>query len=1228
MVKKEGITVTDIAEQICLAVDEIVKERIKGINFDTTITAIIVDNKNASNNQYVCSNGTSQFIAYSKDTSYEINDSVQVTIPNNDYSKQKIIIGRYVAENDKPFTYVKPFSTIIDVSSNLALGVEDKKFSLLANENFDKGETFTEVHIWSKTFDEKFTDFTRLGILGQFSSWLSALKPIKGNYGYKLRILTSNGDIVVNDISYEQTEDGEKRKIDFNSTNEELLKKWSKYYTNILNDLEYDLSFKEELFDKTPNEWYEKISEKIGKTLEEIKEILKNKPNEDKDKEIHKNIAYYIIGTYGQITELELSSYDMYGDPYNFQGFFEQEQVYDISKIKNIISMALFFYQESGSFIDKDEKPIPYLSVFDYPLNNNLFTKGPYICLGYDLGNFDSEQAILYTLDDDTYLIKDGIDPVVNRKTIRLRWLHKFDNGDIKVITDNSDLKDYEIRWYRYKLGAPSSDEYSGVYWERKELPENAESAFTFILDPETNTAEEKIKAIVLYQDKIIRSNILVFTNEKGAISGATADFLAGLSIWCTDNSYGNYYLYGQNNKLTNESDANQVRTLKANFVNANIAKNFKTDESVDFLEARRIIWEFPLNNTMIIVDGFNYNYKYEKNNSSYTLPGYYNDAVVEITKENTIRITREWNEKNGKIYNLQDYRIEKTYNAISINNTVKCTIEKDDITYSATKDFSFGLIGTNGTDVTLVIDFDNNRTALNANAEKEIVSLTAHLYDYNHQEIRFEDYPEVTCTWTWKYNIGKEEIQILERDESESWPVNICRLYHEKSLDLNTGNYFQILTCTISGFGNYPLTAYKAIPIRKNAQYRNYVGPIDILYNSTGYADYYKKPCELWWCEKSDEVNAEYDMVYGNIIQNKDVIWDIYNPLEEDPLYLGTFSLENRDILKPASIYFKNSDFYGIVCKDKESNVLWIQPLVILQNQYPSGVINQWDGKTLTLNENEGYILSTAIAAGRKTKTKNDVNTFSGVMIGDLEPLETTDDFKKTGIYGLHEGRVAFAFKEDGTAFIGKSGFGRIEFNGNSGEIFSSAWKVNEDEQGLYMNLDKAILKMNRDDMDMKKHYITLSADEEEYPFSIGTEEHVFNRPFRVTWDGTAYIYNGRFKGTIYTSQIASNDGEVELVGVLKVGDGYLGEVSANIGGSELSGDGIGLYILENGMRKAIKVTKVNLGWTFNYYEKEDGTINGGFISITDNGITMGGASLSCQIPAENQKGIYARFA
>jgi hypothetical protein len=83
--------------------------------------------------------------------------------------------------------------------------------------------------------------------------------------------------------------------------------------------------------------------------------------------------------------------------------------------------------------------------------------------------------------------------------------------------------------------------------------------------------------------------------------------------------------------------------------------------------------------------------------------------------------------------------------------------------------------------------------------------------------------------------------------------------------------------------------------------------------------------------------------------------------------------------------------------------------------------MLNEWDG-SLTINEENGTILSTMLGAGRK----NDDNTFSGVLIGDVKEgtgLYETETL--TGVYGIHEGVSSFALRENGTATFGKAGLG-----------------------------------------------------------------------------------------------------------------------------------------------------------------------------------------------------------
>ena len=181
----------DINEQICKAVDIIVSKKLESINFDSTIIATIVDNSEAEQYKYICSNGSSQFVAYAKETNYKINESVYVTIPNNDYDQQKIIIGKYVAKDAKPYIFKQPFETIIDLSGNLIQTDNTIANSLLANnisnieycENLNRNEISdlenAEIRqIYEKivyilnnyTTPSKFTESTVYKFLKKFSS--------------------------------------------------------------------------------------------------------------------------------------------------------------------------------------------------------------------------------------------------------------------------------------------------------------------------------------------------------------------------------------------------------------------------------------------------------------------------------------------------------------------------------------------------------------------------------------------------------------------------------------------------------------------------------------------------------------------------------------------------------------------------------------------------------------------------------------------------------------------------------------------------------------------------------------------------------------------------------------------------------------------------------------------------------------------------------------------------
>nr|DAG21671.1 MAG TPA: hypothetical protein [Caudoviricetes sp.] len=56
------------------------------------------------------------------------------------------------------------------------------------------------------------------------------------------------------------------------------------------------------------------------------------------------------------------------------------------------------------------------------------------------------------------------------------------------------------------------------------------------------------------------------------------------------------------------------------------------------------------------------------------------------------------------------------------------------------------------------------------------------------------------------------------------------------------------------------------------------------------------------------------------------------------------------------------------------------------------------------------------------------------------------------TGLYGFYHGAMSYAFKDDGTGFIGRDTGGRINFDGTSGEITSNRYAC--DAGGMRIDL------------------------------------------------------------------------------------------------------------------------------------------------------------------------------
>lgn len=923
-----------------------------------------------------------------------------------------------------------------------------------------------------------------------------------------------------------------------------------------------------------------------------------------------------------------LNSSDMYGNPYNFETYYTQEIVVPIEQITGIINEIKISFYQNANFIDKYNEPIPcsekgyktkpdtniydrddngnlQLKDNDTLLSPNLFVTNIELSLGYDISIFDKDYVEIYTQDKDTYRRSTstlaGEDNIAaNQKVINMRWVHIMDGNPVDMSKKQTDTN-YEVRWYKYRVGAAAADEYCGVYWERISEATDEVTRFTYIFNPDVNKQQEKIKAIVVYEGNTpYRSNELIFENEEQLPPSEEAQHIMNaLNIQCDDDTNGNYMIYGQDNSIKDTTYGKETRTLSAWFDTNNDGKH-----SDRVQQSNDLVWMFPTENSMI--------------------------ELIDIT--------------------IPSYKISSYYSPSKSNNTIRCQYTLNNVVYTTEKEFTFGPAGTMGSDQTLIIDFVGDKNSVIEG--EEVVKFEIQLYDnQNKQQV----IPEGSVEWKWYYNSDLKD----NKDDNGNligFPQNIecSNAIWNSEYSFKLGSLY-ILQASV---GN--LTTYFPVPITNSSGEYSYIkGATQVIYQSSGEPSYSREEYQLF---KKDDKVVEH------------VNWRIVS-FEEDP-YMATLSdlTDQKGFLKPVQVYVRNASVYGVQAyfQNKESvTILWTQPILVIQNQWSSNVINKWDGKSIEMDKDNGIILSQAIAAGHKDSE----NRFSGVMIGSWKDTDTAPDIAaKTGIYGFHEGAMSYAWKDDGTGFIGKDGLGRINFDGNKATISSSEYKIDPnnnitDEKlsgSMTIDLNEPYIQMKRGSNQILINASKTGAINNSFnsnaPFQIGSN-------FCVDWTGKIYAKYGYFDGTIYSEEgniggwvinkttlsckndkvvlnsngtisgatikagtLASNGGDngyIDLQGYLTVEDyGHLGYITSNIPGSA-NKPGIGMdYSKPKGdgttdIYGEIKVTEQNCGLNF----KKN------YISIIENKITIGTSNTEAELDfssfsANKQKGIYARFA
>ena len=1099
----------EIVESLFQAIETITKKQMSGLSYDKTILCKIEDDTYRTKGEYTVTDGTSSFVAFSDNTTYINGTSVYVTIPASDYNNKKLIIGKYTdSDNDKYHTYREPFDDLLDVTGNIIDKVDSNALSILANGG--TGTNQKEKVIWSKewtdptSFMEKI--YSRMGLRAKFLTKFAGLEVAAGSYGLRL-------DIISREDTNQKTENTEK----YYSCDFGVLDMYGDPY-----NFEGVPFLQEKVFDITEISqitYMQLVLYQKNDFLNIRKELITSTMGDDgplPDNIIVSDVYLSLGYAANEFTEDTVLLYTY--DPTTYVATVAEKDL-----LRTIEARWVHFESSEDTFpmmIDKvDEIPDlegtddDYTKIHWYRFNLNESVKdeiaGNFWTEIRPLGQAAGELAALsddelkalaqkynYVLDITIPENDDGIEVITDVQEV-------LTNAAEETFTSHPNLLSQPVKVdktmaeerYKVIIECPSR-----LYCTRQMINEMA----TLSLDDfktEDDDGIDAYKAALKViknewqsQVRLYYSDDFVFKNEEQVANAATIDAIRGLKILCDEEGLkGEYCIYGSTNEILNATEAKKIRTMKATY------ESLVTGES-SLDKAESITWKIPLVNTMIYEPEHGHEFDNTKDKVEYW--GYDADGnevteqyKSEVANPMYVLITRQGTEKYDVGENVealqieaqQTFRIKDYYVSGATNNTVTCTVVKNKVTVFATTSMVFGQQGSNGTDSTLLLRWDANRSAIHPG---EALKVYAYLYDYENNPVEITE--EHGMHWTWwsqgnDASYAKKDLAIssIEGDSG----VNFCTISALSAANganfcgwvlkgqLTYGCAFEEVTDEdgniLAEDGSILTDPETQTPMRKTRDVvlEAYL-PIAVCTANVHFAEiadrivydangnnpsYYKNPLRIFASDNElvSENLAHWSMDFDD---NAGAARRFYPSIIEEKVDGVT-----NAYLKPTNMYYAGNDKAVTICWDgtievaKEDGTIeiqeafWHQSLYIGQNRWPSAMLNAWDG-SLTIDEKNGTILSTMVGAGKK----NSDNTFSGVLMGDVlagAGLEAAENHEGLGVYGFHHGDQSFGFNIEGTAFIGKSGRGRIYFDGNQGTITSGNYI--EDKTGMQIDLD-----------------------------------------------------------------------------------------------------------------------------------------------------------------------------
>lgn len=743
--------------------------------------------------------------------------------------------------------------------------------------------------------------------------------------------------------------------------------------------------------------------------------------------------------------EYYFTNYDMYGNTYAYQVPYTQQKILDISNFLNVQEVSIYFFQDY-LFADSANKDIPYE---DMPANIEITNLHVYFGLTSD--EIESEKTFLYTFDSLNY------DETEEIKTLHFAWVHKEANGSFTVVKDlDGLLKQKEatgydntaIHWYRFRYGtvitdSTSPEKYGGVNWE---YLEDFDNNFSIDIKPDSSLSREKYKVVVAHDGVHTTSDILTIQNSKD-IEGFTANDEIiikclrtatdnnGNRVLVEDDAITTFYVYDENNRVL-KNDEQEVFSdidyylqiwVRNNDLGEYVPMQIEDGTGTTGLS---IAWAFPQSYTM-----FNSFEQITTNDVGFT--GYDPDS--------------------NEFKNLQKitvkFKIKSILNIRYIDNTINAIISRNGIDRYIAKTFQFGRAGSFGDEVTPVIKIVNPKDGYYIPIQSGYFELRCDLYGRDGQLFEVSN-----PIYEWKLIGGADITEDIEGNG-------------EMVIDGNTvkgvlqNNIPPIFEVTVRNAADYPITIRKGFLIGNDPTYMQshvFLVPDRVEFKSDGASPiYYTNNFEV---QRISEDDSKNHMEYPTWNISNEIMFTLKESLHSEDIFTySDGSTITRDAytcyaLRPISLSVSpqwsetltgNSRFTYIYYELDDGTYV-AQSLAFDRNKYPSSLINSWNGTDLTIDEENNAVMAKMIAAG----TKDVNNRFTGVAMGDWSD-KADESLNEAGIYGFANGEQSFAFKKDGSGFIGPVGKGRIYFDGTQALISNS-------DQSCYINLNPVPINLN----------------------------------------------------------------------------------------------------------------------------------------------------------------------